>query len=158
MEPRNLLPRCASGGYSGVPTRWIDAEGHTGGAVSARRPGTPRGRRPHACTDAPRTGTGRSRVCRRSRGPQAASGSPRTHADDGRVREVGQPRSTREATEQRRGTGRGGGGEKGAGQGEPAQAQRAPDPEPGKHAQRAQADTAGNKERQETTIHRTPSP
>src|SRR5207253_5966759 len=117
IEPRNLLPRCASGGYSGVPTRWIDAEGHTGGAVSARRPGTPRGRRPHACTDAPRTGTGRSRVCRRLREPQAASGSPRTYADDGRTREVGQPRSTREATEQRRGTGGGGGGGKGAGQG-----------------------------------------
>ena len=33
---------------------------------------------------------------------QAASGSPRTHADDERPREVGQPRSTDEAAEQRR--------------------------------------------------------
>ena len=39
-----------------------EAEGNTGRVAIARRDGTPRGQRPRACTEAPRTGTGRSRV------------------------------------------------------------------------------------------------
>ena len=57
------MPR--ESGYSGVPTPWRKAEGKTGRADIARHAGTPRGHRPHACTEAPRTGTGRSRVCLR---------------------------------------------------------------------------------------------
>ena len=49
-------------GYSGVPTPSRQAEGNTGRAAIARRAGTPRGQRPRACTEAPRTGTGRSRL------------------------------------------------------------------------------------------------
>src|SRR5574342_1324098 len=99
----------------------------------ARRGGTLRGQRPRARTEAPRTGTGRSRVCLRA--AQAASGSPRTYADAGRTWEVGQLRSTWEAAEQSRGTGRGGGGGKGAGRGETVQAKRVPDTEPARRAQ-----------------------
>ena len=123
-----------------------EAEGHTGRVDIARRDGTPRGQRPRARTEAPRTGTGRSRVCLRREGPQAASGSPRTHADDERTWEVGRLRSTGEAAEQSRGTGGGGGGGKGAGQGELARAQRAPDTEPGRRAQRARAGTSSSRE------------
>src|SRR2546425_10969373 len=113
------MPRRESGGLFGVPTPSCEAEGDTGCAANARRSRTPRGRRPRACTEAPRTGTGRSRVRPWERGPRTASGSRRTYADDARTREVGQPRSTGEVAEQSRGTGGGGDGGKGAGQGEP---------------------------------------
>src|SRR5205823_13468303 len=106
--------------------------------------------------DAPRTGTGRSCVRRRVRGSTAASGSPRTHADDGRTREVGQPRSTREAAEQGRGAGRGGGGGKGAGQGELARARRAPDTGPGRRAQCARASASSSGAGQEAAVHGAP--
>ena len=68
------MPRYASAGYSGVPTPWRYAEGHTDCAASARRSGTPRGQRPHARTETPRTGTPRSRVPLPPREPQTASG------------------------------------------------------------------------------------
>ena len=55
---------------SGVPTPLSEAEGNTGGGVSASPPRTPRGRRPSACTEAPCTGTGRSQ------GPPRDDGSP----------------------------------------------------------------------------------
>ena len=45
---------------SGVPTQSIHAEGHTLPIDNARWVGTPRGRRPRASTEAPRTQTGRS--------------------------------------------------------------------------------------------------
>src|SRR5882672_2467204 len=122
----------------GVPTPWTQAEGHTHRVASARRERTPRGLRPRARTEAPRTGTGRSHVRLQHERPQVAPGSPRTHAGDGWTWEVGRLRSTREAAEQRRTTGGGGGGGKGVGQGEPARAQRAPDTEPGRRAKRAQ--------------------
>jgi len=69
-------------------------------SLVARRAGTPRGQRPRACAETPRTGTGRSRVCPTPTTGQAASGSLRTHADDARTREVGWPHSTREVLEQ----------------------------------------------------------
>ena len=47
---------------SGVPTRSPEAEGHIPSIDSARWTGTPRGRRPRACTETPRTRTGRSQV------------------------------------------------------------------------------------------------
>ena len=144
--------------HSGVPTPWrIGGRPHRRVAI-ARRDGTLRGQRPRARTETPRTGTGRSRGRLRRRAPQTASGSPRTHADDGRPREVGQLRSTGEVAEQRRGTGGGGGGGKGAGQGELARAQRAPDAEPGQCAKRARAGTASSKTGQETAVHRAPAP
>jgi hypothetical protein len=152
------MPRCGSSGYFGVPTPWRKAEGHTARADIARRAGTPRGQRPHACTEAPRTGTGRSRVCLRPLGAQNASGTPRGHADDGRTREVGQLRSTWEAAEQSRGTGRGGGGGKGAGQGEFARAKRVPDSGPGRRVKCARAGTTGSSERKAAAVHGAPAP
>ena len=47
---------------AGVPTPSGYAEGNTLPSASASWMGTPRGRRPWACTDTPRTRTGRSRV------------------------------------------------------------------------------------------------
>src|SRR5205085_7017030 len=76
-------------GIYGVPTRWRLAEGNIDGADIARRPRTPRGQRPRARTDAPRTGAGRSHD-RLHREMQSASGSLRTNADDERAWEVGQ--------------------------------------------------------------------
>src|ERR1700682_4700571 len=46
----------------GVPTRSGCAEGNTLPSKSASWTGTPRGRRPRACTETPRTRTGRSQV------------------------------------------------------------------------------------------------
>jgi len=48
--------------HFGVPTPWRKAEGYPGGADIARRWRTPRGQRPRARAQAPRTGTGRARV------------------------------------------------------------------------------------------------
>ena len=140
----------------GVPTPWTQAEGHTHRVASARREGTPRGLRPRARTEAPRAGTGRSHVRLWKERSQAAPGSSRTHAGDERTWEVGRPRSTWEAAEQSRETGRGGGGGKGAGQGEPAQAQRAPDTEPGRRAKRARAGTSGRRESSRAARRRHP--
>ena len=76
---------------------------------------------------------------------QAASGSPRTHADDERAQEVGQFRSTGEVSEQSRPRGGGGGdGGKGTGQGERAPAKRVPDTGPAGRAQCAGAGTSGS--------------
>ena len=47
---------------SEVPTRFPYAEGHTPPIGSARWTGTPRGRRTCACTETPRTRTGRSQA------------------------------------------------------------------------------------------------
>ncbi len=47
---------------TGVPTLSPQAEGHTLSSDSASWTGTPRGRRPRACTETPRTRTGRSQV------------------------------------------------------------------------------------------------
>src|SRR6266581_5607084 len=44
----------------GVPTLSPYAEGNTLFSTSASWPGTPRGQRPRACTETPRTRTGRS--------------------------------------------------------------------------------------------------
>jgi hypothetical protein len=73
----------------------------SGASLLARRTGTPRSRRPRACAETPRTGTGRSRVRPTPVTGQAASGSLRTHADDARTWEVGWPHSTWEVPEQR---------------------------------------------------------
>src|SRR5262249_25516405 len=85
--------------------------------------------------------------------PREASGSPRTHADDERAKEVGQDGSTDEASEQSRSGGGGGGGGKGSGQREPATAKRAPDPEPGRRAQCAGAGTSSCKKGQGDAVH-----
>src|ERR671935_1751365 len=45
---------------TGVPTLSQCAEGHILAIASARWSGTPRGQRPRACTETPRTRTGRS--------------------------------------------------------------------------------------------------
>src|SRR5689334_7061858 len=97
------MDRRASGGNSGVPTPWRRAEGHTDDADIARRRRTPRGQRPRARTESPRSETGRSRVrLQRKEGTQTASGSRKAYADDERSWEVGQLRSTREVSEQGR--------------------------------------------------------
>ena len=54
---RVLSPEISS---TGVPTQSLHAEGHTLSSESASWTGTPRGRRPRACTETPRTRTGRS--------------------------------------------------------------------------------------------------
>src|SRR5713226_5923562 len=111
----------------------------------ARCQGIPRGRRPRARTEAPRMGTGRSRVRPKRNLSGDASGGPRTHADDERTREVGQIRSTCEVPEQGRATGGGGDGGKGSDQREPASAKRVPDTEPDGRAQCAGAGTSSSK-------------
>ena len=45
---------------SGVPTSFTYAEGNIAVGVNASRPGTPRGRRTRACTEAPCARTGRA--------------------------------------------------------------------------------------------------
>ena len=47
---------------SGVPTQSPCVEGNTLSSASASWIGTPRGRRPRACTETPRTRIGRSQV------------------------------------------------------------------------------------------------
>ena len=91
--------------------------------------------------------------------PWAASGSPRTYADDARTREVGQARSTREVPEQRRATGRGGDGGKGSGQREPAPAKPAYRTQ-GRdwRAQCAGAGTSSSRQGQEDAVHGAPAP
>jgi hypothetical protein len=69
-------------------------------AEIARRDRTPRGLRPRACTEAPRTGTGRSHGRLRHRVSQTAPGTRGGTAGDERPWEVGQSRSTEEAAEQ----------------------------------------------------------
>ena len=54
---RVLSPAITS---TGVPTLSPHAEGHILSSNSASWMGTPRGRRPRACTETPRTRTGRS--------------------------------------------------------------------------------------------------
>ncbi|MFZ1999415.1 MAG: group II intron reverse transcriptase/maturase, partial [Candidatus Sulfotelmatobacter sp.] len=87
----------------------------------ARCNGVPRGHRPWARTEAPRAGTGRSRVRPGQQLPRDASGSLRTYADDERTWEVGQTYCTGEVPEQHRATSSGGDGGKRFGQREPAQ-------------------------------------
>src|SRR5215470_13475765 len=99
-----------------MPTPWGEAEGTTGRIDIARCGRVPRGLRPRARTETPRTRTGRSWARPPQMGRRDASGSPRTYADDERDQEVGRPRSTCEVSEQRRATGGGGDGGKGAGQ------------------------------------------
>ena len=79
----------------------------------------PRGQRPRARTQTPRSGTGRSHVRPRQRLPWDVSGSVRTYADDERTWEVGQPHSTYEVPEQRRTTGGGGWRGRGLAKGDP---------------------------------------
>jgi hypothetical protein len=95
----------------------LRVEGNTERIDSARFVSTLRGQRPRARTETLYAGTGRSHGCL-WRVSEAASGSLRTHADDERSWEVGQPNSTKEASEQ--GASCGGGGGKEVGQGEPA--------------------------------------
>src|SRR5207237_6394466 len=125
-----------AGGESGRLTRCTDI---------ARCTEIPRGHRPRARTEAPRMGTGRSRVHPRRNMSGDASGSPRTHADEERTREVGQIRNTCEVPEQGRATGGGGDGGKRSDQREPATAKRVPDTEPDGRAQCAGAATASSK-------------
>jgi RNA-directed DNA polymerase len=61
---------------SGVPTQSSYAEGNILSSESARWTGTPRGRRPRACTETPRTRTGRSQVSPQS--PSAAGVTERS--------------------------------------------------------------------------------
>jgi hypothetical protein len=71
-------------------------------------------------------------LCSPAEGGRDASGRPRPYADDERAEEVGQVRSTDEATEQGQEYGCGGGGGKEPGQGEGGRAKHAPDTEPDK--------------------------
>ena len=126
----------------GVPTPSEEAEGNTRCADIARRCGTPRGQRPRARTETPRTGTGRSHLLLRWMAPQDVSGSPRTYADDARSWEVGQLCSTEEILEQHWTSGGGGDGGKTVGQREHARAKQALDTRPGSHAKCARAGTS----------------
>src|SRR5439155_10074443 len=133
------------------------AEGTIRHLDTARDGGVPRGQRPRARTETPRTRTGRSPGCPQQWLPWAASGSLSTHADDERAGEIGQAGSTDEVAEQRRATGRGGDGGKRSGQRKPATAKRAPDTEPGGRAQCAGAGTASGKTGQEAAVHGAPA-
>src|SRR5260370_15144965 len=128
-----------------MPKREGAEEGPTRGTDIARCVEIPRGHRPCARREAPRMGTGRSRVHPRRNMSGDASGSLRTHADDERTREVGQTSSTCEVPEQGRATGGGGDGGKRSDQREPATAKRVPDTEPDGRAQCAGAGTSSSK-------------
>src|SRR3981081_1322446 len=67
----------------GVPTLSPCAEGNTVSSASASWTGTPRGRRPRACTDTPRTRTGRSQ------------GSPGGPSDAGALERSGKSKDVR---------------------------------------------------------------
>src|SRR5438105_14907698 len=127
-----------------MPTLSEKAEGSTRCTDIARCLEIPRGHRPRARTEAPRVGTGRSRVHPRRNMSGGASGSPRTHADEERTREVGQTGSTYEVSEQGWATSDGGDGGKRSDQREPATAKRVPDTEPDGHAQCAAAGTSSS--------------
>ena len=144
--------------HSGVPTLWEEAEGHIQRAANARRDGTLRGRRPCARVEAPRSGTGRSRGPLRHGAPPGASASRWTYADDARPREVGPLGSTKDAAEQRRGTGSGGGRGKRADQGELARRSRRPDPAPDSRVGWHRASASGSKTGQATAVHRAAAP
>src|SRR5664279_1034087 len=128
-----------------MPTPSRQAEGNIGSADIARRRRVPRGLRPRARTETPCMGTGRSCVRPERKMLWDASGSSRTHADDGRTQEVGQTCSTCEVPEQSRATGGGGDGGKRFDQGKFAPAKRVPDTVPEQRAQCAGADTASSK-------------
>src|ERR1700693_1057161 len=142
---------------NGVPTESINPGGNIWRIVSVRVARTPRGQRPRSRTGAPCTGPGRALVWLRE-GPEAASESSRTQADEERAREVRQPRSTGEALEQSRETGGGGGGGKGAGQRELAGRQRVPDAGPGKRVICSRAGTSGRREGPAAAVHGALSP
>ena len=80
-----------------MPTAFLNPEGNTVCSESLCCRRTLRGLSPQACTETFCTETGRSQGCLLK---QAASGSPRTHADDERSWEVGPIRSTGETAEQ----------------------------------------------------------
>jgi RNA-directed DNA polymerase len=61
----------------GVPMPWDEAEGHTVGFANARSQRTPRGRRPRACAETPRTGIGRSQGRLTAEGPAGRTGKPK---------------------------------------------------------------------------------
>jgi RNA-directed DNA polymerase len=68
---------------AGVPTLSPCVEGNTPSSESASWTGTPRGQRPRACTDTPRTRTGRSQV------------SPNSPSDAGVMERSGKSRDAR---------------------------------------------------------------
>jgi hypothetical protein len=106
----------------------------------ARGTSTWRGRRPQAGTDTRGTGIGRACVCRLPE--QAASGSPRTSAQDERTQAVGWGPSTTEVPEHV--ASRGGEGGQATSQGECDPAPPALDAEPGRgQARGAGAPTSG---------------
>jgi hypothetical protein len=107
--------------------RRVEKRKATPAASPSRGAGTLRGQRPCARTEhlAREPGDPGSPA---AMGRRAASGSPRTHADDERTREVGHARSTGEVAE-RRATGCGGDGGKGLAKGTRLSATR-PDTEP----------------------------
>jgi hypothetical protein len=93
-----LLNRVSFGKFNfGVPTLWDSAEGNIGYIAIARYIRTLRGRRPCACTETPYTGTGRSHNRLQNGSLRSALGTPRGHARDIRMWEVGQPHITKEA-------------------------------------------------------------
>src|SRR5467141_4266788 len=95
-----LTGECAGRVFSRVRSflRDADAVRRSGSPIwnadIARRCKVPRGQRPRARTQTPRSGTGRSHVRPRLQLPWDASGSLRTYADDERTWEVGQTSST----------------------------------------------------------------
>ena len=120
--------------HFGAPTASICPEGDTDRLGIARGDLAPRGLRPCARTEAPRTGTGRSHTWPLIMAPRSAPSILREQGGDVRVWEVGQANSTREASEQghRCAGARGGSGGKWPDQGEFVSTKQVPDTVPGK--------------------------
>src|SRR6202041_2120392 len=135
----------AKGTYSGRPTLSREAEGSIGCTDIARCTSVPRGQRPRARTETLHAGTGRSQDRPGMQLPWDASRSLRTHGDDERTWEVGQPCSAWEVPEQCRTTGGGGDGGKRVGQRERAPTKRVPDTEPDRCAECARAGTSSSR-------------
>jgi hypothetical protein len=125
--------------HFGTPTESIFSEGNTGHPVTARGGTVPRGLRPCARMDILCTGTGRSHA----RPDMATRSAPlirQEYCGDVRAWEVGQVRSTREASEQRQrcAAAHGGSGGKGPDQGKSASAKQVPDSAPGNRGEHGQ--------------------
>ena len=99
---REIMPRCEAMGPSGCRRRGDKRKATPSASPSQDARGPCAVRDPaHARKHSAREPGDPASVCGSSEA-QTASGSPRTHADDARTREVGQLRSTGEAAEQSR--------------------------------------------------------
>jgi len=137
-QPLSREIRCFRGAHT---VRRV--EGNTEGAAMARRPSTPRGLRPCACTETLHAGSGRSHNWPGVPGPRR---EPKGYDGDARSWEVGRAHSTEEPREQgqRCAAACGVRGGKGPGQRESDSRRQVPDTVPGRPECRHGWDAVGD--------------